>query len=440
MLTKITSAIVLSALFAIPSLAQTPLSPEADLLTLREAGVSSANFCADLERWEKTLGFTEEDAPLLQSIKGYQAACSLPAEDLSQADASAALGEEPLSVTLTGDMLTLFARSPENAPYLCCSIRSVAWKQLNQSGLWAGRLRIAQPDKALLQFSIFDPKASGLSDSILIHGANAPAKSLFMADPDLAHKGQLIETTLTSPELGETRKITIYLPAGHKADGSTSTLIMADGTATAYYARMVEPMIDAGLIKPLAIIGVHSGQGAIVNMDDALTEYDVRSLDYLPQWDEEYAIDLTKTHPNRFENHMSFVTDTLLPWARDEYGLSTKREDTGVTGQSSGGVFALYAGLLHPEVFAVSLPVSPGWRALALRQALPISGDTSAFFIAAGLYEPSFLRSAQASAESLNTAGYAVTTTWNAAGHSPDQTEAMLFKYLPLAYPPHAQN
>lgn len=416
--------------------AQTSDLSETELAMLVEDGVSSANMCSDLERWEQALPRSEEYAKLLLDIKGYQAVCSLPIDDLTKKDAQSALGDEPLAARLEDNVLTLFARGKKDQLYLCCSISSADWTALGQSNLFGTRLRLAEADKVLLKLALFAPAAGELSDFIHIRGKNAPPEPPFMADVKEGTKGQIIETTLASPELGEIRKLTIYLPPGHKADGSSSILVMADGRSTGYYARMIEPMITQGLIRPVAIIGVHSDVSAIIEPDKALTEIDVRALDYLPEWDKVYAPDLMATHPNRFEQHMRFVTDTLLPWVRTEYGLSTNRLDTGVTGQSNGGVFALYAGFRHPDTFGTSIPVSPGWGNYALRNITKTDTNKATFFIAAGLYEPTFLASAQASASSLEAADYEVTTTWNAAGHSPDQTEAMLFKYLPLAFPP----
>lgn len=404
------------------------LTPEAQLAELVETGVSSANMCADLEHWSATLPRAEETTALFVEIDGYRNACSLPAADLTENQALAALGDAPLSAKLSGDILTLFARSDQREPYLCCSISSAAWKQLGDSDLWAARLRLADTDRALLKLALFSPAAGGLSDFIDIRGEHAPAPGLFMSDPDEALEGKLIETTLASPELGETRHIIIYLPPGHKPDDTTATLVLADGGSTGHYARMIEPMIKAGLIASLAIVGIPSGAGGIVDPPAAFDRVDLRATDYVPGWSED--------HPRRFNQHMDFVAQTLIPWSRREYGLSTQRAHTGVAGQSNGGVFALYAGYLHGDTFAVSIPVSPGWTKGALRTPNAAPDTAARFFIAAGLYEPRFLDSAQISANGLTSAGYNVTTSWNAAGHSRDQTEAMLARYLPLAFPP----
>lgn len=432
---KTISAVLVSALISIAAIAQSQNTPEAELAGLVKAGVGPSNFCTDLERWEQTLPRSEAHENLFADMKAYQAICSLPATNLTEVDAQAALGDAPLAADLTDNILTLFARSEKRDPLLCCSVSNAAWTKLGQSGLWAARLRLAEADKALLKLAIFDHEASDLSEPILIRGENAPAEALFMANPEDDTKGQVIEAALASPQLGEMRKLTIYLPPNHQGDGSTAVLIMADGQSAGYYARMVEPMIAAGLIKPLAIIGIHSGNRSIVDPDQALADYDVRALDYLPSFVQQHAPDLLSTHPNRFENHMSFVVDTLLPWAREKYGLSADRLNTGVTGQSNGAVFALNAGFLHPETFGTSIPISPGWRGHTMQDAPKLVGEAATFFIAAGLYEPGFLASAQASASGLRAAGYDVKTTWNAAGHSPDQTKAMLFKYLPQAFP-----
>lgn len=405
-----------------------------------DVGVGSGNTCKDLERWSKILPRTDDSSEaklLFTEIDGYHSACALPADDLTAEQAKTTLGDAPLHASLEGDTLTLFANTALNAPpAMCCTLWNFNWAKLGKDGLWGARTRLAEADKALIKLAIFDTAKGEMSEFIHLRGPNAPAEALFITDTEQELEGTMIETTLASPELGETRRLIIYLPPNHKPDETTATLIMADGDSARYYARMIDPMIKAGLIRPLALIGVPSGASGIVDPPEELTKYDVRSLDYLPEYDKIHTPEIIATHPNRFEKHMAFVTETLLTWVRTEYGLSSNRLDTGFTGQSNGGVVSLYAGYLHPEIFGISIPISPGWRNQALTELASAKGDKSKFFIAAGLYEPSFLASARASAAGLKAAGYDVTTTWNAAGHSPDQTEAMLFKYLPLAFPP----
>jgi len=91
-----------------------------------------------------------------------------------------------------------------------------------------------------------------------------------------------------------------------------------------------------------------------------------------------------------------FLAQELIPWVRREYHVTTDAARTVLCGTSAGGLAAVHAGLLHPEIFGKILSQSgafwwspagetePEWlnRQFAASPRLPL-----AFYLEAGLLE-----------------------------------------------------
>ena len=201
--------------------------------------------------------------------------------------------------------------------------------------------------------------------------------------------GRLIETSITSRHLSEDRAITVYLPPG-AAESDLPALFMADGQAVWQYARVLEPLIDAGAMKPIAIVGVHSGEG------------DRRTREYLSGVD-----------PEAFAKHVAFFVDEVLPWASAEYGISSDRQDRALFGYSNGAAFVATVGVERPALFAHVLPFSTGMPIQSLR---PNDADLPRFFFAAGDLEP-FVTSTRAAHEVVLSWGAASSLEVYRSGH-----------------------
>ena len=381
--------------------------------------ISEADLCSTLD--EIAAGPDAERATRADQVRA--AACRLPVDDIDPVSAEAALDGRPIHVQRASNTLTIIARSERDEAHLCCSLQA-PMSRIGDSAFVAARFRLADLDRAML--FLFPPDRTGgpiSNDDILTYrGPDAPPAPELETDIE----GRIVETTLWSPELQETRKLVIYLPPEHGAGGDYATLVVADGSSVSYYGRMIEPMIDRGEIEPLVLVGVESGQSGIVE-DRSHLNLDLRAADYLPGW--EGAGD-------RFELHLRFVAETLLPFAEREYGITRARDRRGVAGFSNGGVFAYIAALRRPDLFGIAIARSTGFsRAEATVEELT-NPLRARFFMSAGLYETSFWRSTHARAEALRAAGYDVTFLSMAAGHAPDQGNYTLAEFVRSAFPP----
>lgn len=56
--------------------------------------------------------------------------------------------------------------------------------------------------------------------------------------------------------------------------------------------------------------------------------------------------------------HLPYLLDELLPWMADEFGVSTRPQDTVLIGQSLGGLAAINAGFQVPERIGLVLAQS----------------------------------------------------------------------------------
>src|SRR5690606_8442513 len=130
----------------------------------------------------------------------------------------------------------------------------------------------------------------------------------------------------------------------------------------------------------------------------------------------------------RFERHMEFFAGELVRYAREEFAVSADRDEVVVAGASNGGVFALWAGLLHPETFGEAIAMSPGIVQIAPED---LAREPRArFHVSGGLYETGFHRAAKSAEASLEQAGFDVTARYPAAGHAQDQWAWVLHEAL----------
>lgn len=380
--------------------------------------------CADVDAaYEAALA--DGTPQQLDDLTTARRQCRLDPPDLNRSDAEARLSETNLAYEVTDSkILTLYARAEGDMPRLCCSIQgSDVWTRIEDADLWGAQFRLEDLNQTILSLMLLGDHEAKAD----YRGPDAPEKPRFYGLNVENLAGQTSDHQLYSPELGETRKLAIYLPPGHTPEKDWPVLFFADGISVSYTARLIEPIIVAGDMAPVVIVGLLSGQGGIVeDRSDVTVKTDLRNADYLPRFDE--------GAPERFDQHMRFVTDTVIPWAETRFGAGRNDQLRGVTGKSSGGTFALYAGYLNPDLFDVAIPQSPG--AGTLFDADPAPGNAAEFWISAGTLEISFLKSAGASAKSLADAGYRTHFRTYFAGHAPDQWDQGLADALPKAFPP----
>lgn len=151
-----------------------------------------------------------------------------------------------------------------------------------------------------------------------------------------------------SPQLGNSRDIFAYLPAGYgRTDRRFPVLYMHDGQ-NLFYDRMSFAgawKVDHGIVDA-AREGVESIIVAIPNMGVE------RQNEYSP-WND------TKHGGGKGDAYVRFVVDTLRPLVDSGLRTATEREATGIAGSSMGGLVSLYAFLHEPTVFGFCAAMSP---------------------------------------------------------------------------------
>lgn len=153
---------------------------------------------------------------------------------------------------------------------------------------------------------------------------------------------------VTSPELGNTRDVQVYLPPSYGESGRHYAVIyMHDGQnlfdATASFAG--EWRVDDTLER-LGPEGVEAIVVAIPNMGAE------RIDEYSPFRD-------ARKGGGRGEAYVEFLVRTLRPEIDRRFRTRRERTHTGIMGSSLGGLISLYAFFRHPDVFGFCGAMSP---------------------------------------------------------------------------------
>lgn len=154
--------------------------------------------------------------------------------------------------------------------------------------------------------------------------------------------------------LGNTREVTVYLPAGYdeRQNLRYPVLYMQDGQNLfdpyrAYVpgnhwrlAEAANAAIGERTARPMIIVGVdHAGPG--------------RADEYTPVKDEHHK------SGGRAQDYARFLIEELKPAIDARFRTLPDAEHTAVGGSSLGGLVSLYLALKHPEVFRNAAVMSP---------------------------------------------------------------------------------
>lgn len=150
--------------------------------------------------------------------------------------------------------------------------------------------------------------------------------------PEIEH-GALRDTMFTSSNMGNTRRVRIYTPAGYSETGDCYPLLVVhDGLeyiSLANADRILDYHIHNGDIEPMIVVFVPP-----INRTA------------------EYAGNLQAAFGR-------FITEELLPFVDTEYNTCSTPAMRGTIGASYGGNIALWLGTIYPDVFGLIGAVSP---------------------------------------------------------------------------------
>jgi len=193
----------------------------------------------------------------------------------------------------------------------------------------------------------------GASNKFDIHGMRVmPIPSFDLAPVVAAAPAGAIRIVegFASPQLGNRRKLRIYLPPGYDDHPQQRypVLYMHDGqnlfdATTASYGvawdigTTMDKLIAAGAIAPAIVVGID-------NTEDRVAEY-------TPCCD-------ARQGGGKLDAYMAFVVDTVKPWADANLRTLKDREHTAIIGSSLGGIASVYIAQKRPEVFSKAGGVS----------------------------------------------------------------------------------
>jgi len=225
--------------------------------------------------------------------------------------------------------------------------------------------------------------------------------------------GKIAKDYLDSKILENRYPVWIYTPPGYSPDnGPIGYLLMLDGwfyTGLIPATTILDNLLSEGRIPPLAAILIGS-----------LSYAKVRKRDY-----------------GCYPPYRDFLTEELLPWARQKVNLTADPNQAVIVGASRGGLMAAYIGLNLPGIFGNVLTQSgsfgwrpkeesePGWLA---RQVEACPEQPLRFYLEAGLFETDLmmvdgfsidlLASNRQLRDVLRTKGYPVHYREFSGGHS----------------------
>jgi enterochelin esterase-like enzyme len=314
--------------------------------------------------------------------------------------------KEKSPVWADGDIATFFYRGPAEEVQVIFSGDFRSLKRVAGSDVWTMAVTLPDLDRAVFSYS-FDPSLKGRPSqnssarSGVWRGAKAPAA----AAECLQFKGTLTTREIRSRALGASRKLTVYVPPMHDSNKHNPAIYAADGESVGQFARVLEPLITSGRVRPIILIGVHSGGYlGVRDFKKYETHKDLRAQEYFPG-----------INPKRFADHESFFIAEVPAWAEKQLGVSSKSKDRCVFGYSNAGRFAVEMGLRHPDVFghvfAFSVPGNGHFDFAAGQKEFP------RFELAAGTWETIFRKCTVSLDDQLKNRGAAANLSIRVGGH-----------------------
>ncbi len=309
-------------------------------------------------------------------------------------EAERRLGSADLVTWADGQTLNVAARSATATAELNGSIQEGLAPMSTSGSLWGASYQAPQIGKAVVEFSV--GKASAV-----FRGPQAPA-----APPsNAALKGKLEVLDIKSAALGNTRKVTVYVPPGTAPKGGWPLVIAANGETMAPYIAVTDALIEGRQIRPVAVVAVWPGGSP--------GEY-LRGKD-----------------PDAYQRHAMFVQREVLPLVEKRFSVTHDAGRRLLFGTDNGGDWAVQTALRETDVartvaaFSVTGGSEPPFR----------SGKKLRMFMAAGAFEGPYLKGSRQICSLASASGTPCVLDVAQAGHAPLIWQAQLAKVLKTVFP-----
>ncbi len=166
--------------------------------------------------------------------------------------------------------------------------------------------------------------------------------------------------SIFSKHLNEYRKHNVYLPKGFDTHKKYPIIYSTDGskiTEKKFYKRLFDSLIDNQIIAPAILIQSYSNSKVADSTSTTLGNGDkvyltFRNFEYVNQYsDGHHNPELAK----RFENHMKYFTNELIPFVENKFDQKLKKEDRYFYGVSNGAGFGMSMLNNHPNTIGTYL-------------------------------------------------------------------------------------
>jgi enterochelin esterase-like enzyme len=152
--------------------------------------------------------------------------------------------------------------------------------------------------------------------------------------PSTSPSGSLTLHTVRSAVLGNSRRVWVWAPSTvpeAETPWELPVLVLHDGwqwtRPGASIAAIMDHLVHAGAVPPMVVLAHESPRGGRAE------------LACVPEF-------------------VDFLTEELLPWARERWPIARLPERTAIAGQSLGGLNAVYAAHMRPDIFGAAIAQS----------------------------------------------------------------------------------
>lgn len=242
---------------------------------------------------------------------------------------------------------------------------------------WVVRLRVPDLDRLVLSYAFaVDEVPPPQGAYAHWRGMDAPA-AVAVSSP---LQGGSEWISVASVALPKPRRVYVYLSPDVCGEPIRTVVYLADGKYGADFARVAEPLVLAGAIPRLLIVGVEAASGR------------ARNEEYVPA---------LGAQSGRFDAHQRFVVSELIPYVEHRYGVLDPGVRRTAAGFSNGADWAIATGLRHPRLFAHVVAFAAGWPA----SAVPADAAGTSFDLGAGTLDRRYHRNTRKFADRLASAG-----------------------------------